>query len=77
MRSVWVTASAAVTGVNVQAGTQHAQTIVVIHNGAAANSIGFGTAGASNVEDGAQPIAGLTSRILIWNDESKLWHSFT
>jgi hypothetical protein len=76
MHSVWVAASAAVTGVAVQAGTQQGQTIVVIHNGPAANTIGFGAAAASHVQDGAMPIAGLTSRILIWNDESKLWYSF-
>jgi hypothetical protein len=76
MHSVWVAASAAVTGVGVQAGTQHGQTIVVIHNGPAANTIGFGTATASHVQDGVMPIAGLTSRILIWNDENKLWYSF-
>jgi hypothetical protein len=76
MHSVWVAASAAVTGVGVQAGTQQGQTVVVIHNGPAANTIGFGAAAASRVEDGAEPIAGLTSRMLIWNDESKLWNSF-
>jgi hypothetical protein len=76
MRSVWVAASAAVTGVAVQPGTQQGQTIIVIHNGPAANTIGFGAATASHVQDGAMPIAGLASRILIWNDENKLWYSF-
>jgi hypothetical protein len=76
MHSVWVAASGAVTGVGVQAGTQQGQTIVVIHNGPPANTIGFGVAAASHVQDGAQPIVGLTSRILVWNDESKLWNSF-
>jgi hypothetical protein len=76
VHSVWVTAPSAVTDVSVQAGTQHGQTIVIIHEGPATNSIAFGSERASNVANGAPAIAGLTSRILAWNDESKLWYSF-
>jgi hypothetical protein len=76
MHSVWVAASTAVRGVSVQPGAQHGQTIVVIHEGAAANSIEFGPPAASNVAEGAEAIEGLSSRILIWNAEHKLWHSF-
>ena len=75
MHTVWVTASAAVTGVSVQAGARHGQTIVVIHDGPAANSIEFGAAGASNVAAGAEGIRGQNSAIFIWNGEDKLWHS--
>jgi hypothetical protein len=74
-RAIWVTASAAVIGVRMQTGVQDRQTVVVVHDGAAANSVEFAAPGESNVAEGAQPIAGLTSRILIWNAENRLWHS--
>ncbi len=76
MHTVWVSAPAAATGVSIQAGAQHGQTIVVIHEGPAANSIEFGAVGASNVAGGADAIRGQDSRIFIWNGEDRLWHSF-
>ena len=74
--TIWVTASAAVTGVSIQVGSQNGQSIVVIHEGTAANSIEFAAERLSHVADGTDAIAGRTSRILIWNDENRLWHSF-
>ena len=76
LHSVWVTAASPVIDVGVQAGSQNGQTIIVINDGPAASTINFGRGGASNVAEGAQPVAGLSSRILIWNGEHKLWHSF-
>jgi hypothetical protein len=76
LHSVCVAASAAATGVSVQPGVRHGQTIVVIHDGPAASSVEFGAAGASNVADGMEAMRGRSTRILIWNAEDKLWHSF-
>lgn len=75
MHAVWVTAAGPATGVGVQPGTQHGQTLIVIHEGTPMNSIAFGAEATSHVASGAAAIAGLTSRILIWNGESNLWHS--
>lgn len=75
IHSVWVAAASPVSGVRLQPGSENGQAITVTNNGPAANFIKFGAAGSSNVEDGAQAIAGLSSRILIWNSDSKLWSS--
>jgi hypothetical protein len=74
-RAIWVTASAVVTGVKMQPGVEDRQTVVVVHDGLAANAIEFGVPGESNVAEGARPMAGSTSRILIWDAEIELWHS--
>jgi hypothetical protein len=75
MPSIWVTATAPATGVSVQPGVEHGHAVVIVHDGATANSIEFGPQATSNVEDGAKPIAGRTSRVLIWNAENHRWHS--
>jgi hypothetical protein len=77
LHSIWVTASSPATGVIVQPGVQHGDGVIIIHEGPAANSIEFAAQGISNVEDGAEPIAGRSSRILIWNAQNKRWHSFS
>jgi hypothetical protein len=77
MHSIWVTALSAVTGVKIPSGEQDQQTILLIHDGREADSISFGAPGASNVEEGTPPLAGRSSRVLIWNGEKKHWHSLT
>jgi hypothetical protein len=74
LHSVWVTTSAPVSGIVMQPGTQHGQTIVLIHDGAEANSIDFGPADSSNVATGTESIRGRKSRVLVWSGEKKLWH---
>jgi len=76
MHSVWIAATEKVRKVGVQPGAQPGQVIVLINEGAAENAIEFGAPSASNVAEGVEAIAGLTSRIMIWNAENKLWHSF-
>jgi len=73
LHSIWVTASAPASGVVVQPGTQQGQTIVIIHDGAEANSIEFGPEDTSNVANGARPIRGHNAMVLVWNGEKKLW----
>ena len=75
MHVVWVAPAGAVSGVKVQPGTQNSQAVVIVNEGAASSSISFAGPDASNVAGGSEAVAGLSSRILTWNAESKLWHS--
>src|SRR5579859_706924 len=53
---VRVTAAAAVTGIILPVGSRPGQQLIVIHEGAAANTITFAASGTSNVADGASAV---------------------
>jgi hypothetical protein len=75
LRVVRVTAAAAAAGVVLGAGYQHGQTVTIIHEGAATNTIMFAASGTSNVADGASDvISGLTSRSYVWDTATNLWY---
>lgn len=71
-----VTAAGAVTGVIMEAGLEDGQICVVVHEGAAANTITMAAAGTSNVANGVTTvIAGLTQRIFVWNAADARWYT--
>jgi len=75
LRVVRVTAPASATGVILGVGYQQGQTLTLIHEGAAANTITFAAAGVSNVADGgADMISGLTSRTYVWDSATGRWY---
>lgn len=70
-----VTAAAAVTGIILAAGSFSGQSLVVIHEGAAANTITFAASGTSNVADGnSDVITGPSARRFIWDSVTALWY---
>jgi hypothetical protein len=65
---VRVTTAGAVTGIILQAGLFAGQTVTVIHEGAAANTITFAAVATSNVMDGvADVLTGPSARIFVWD----------
>jgi hypothetical protein len=65
---VRVTAGAAVTGIILQPGLFAGQSVTIIHEGAAGNTITFAAVATSNVMDGvADIITGPSARIFVWN----------
>jgi len=66
--------AAAVTGVILAAGLYNGQTITVIDEAVAANTITFAAAPGGGVADGAQAIAGLTARTFVWDSGTSLWY---
>lgn len=72
---VRVTAAGAVTGITLPLGTRPGQLLVVIHEGAAANTLTFAAAGTSNVAGGATAIwAGLNAHMVVWDSITALWY---
>lgn len=72
---VRVTASGAVTGIIIAAGTQPGQLLLVIHEGAAANTLTMAAAGTSNVAGGVTAIwAGLNAHLVVWDSVTALWY---
>ncbi len=70
-----VNPAAARTGVILQPGTQPGQMCLVVNEAAASNSITWAAAGTSNVADGAgAALAGLTSRLFVWDSFTSLWY---
>lgn len=72
---VRVTAAGAVTGITLPAGTRPGQLLVVIHEGAAANTLTMAAAGTSNVAGGVTAIwAGLNAHMVVWDSITALWY---
>lgn len=72
---VRVTAAAAVTGIILQAGVKPGQQVIVIHEGAAANTITFAASGTSNVADGVSAvITGPSQKMFVWDSVTSLWY---
>lgn len=72
---VRVTTAGAVTGVILQAGTKAGQQVIVIHEGAAANTITFAASGTSNVADGTSAvITGPAQKMFVWDSVTSLWY---
>lgn len=70
-----VTAAAAVTGIILPVGVKPGQPLVVIHEGAAANTLTMAAAGTSNVADGvSNVITGPSCRMFIWDSVTALWY---
>lgn len=70
-----VAPAAAVTGVILQAGTNHGQRVTVMNESTGASSVTFATAATSNVADGVSTtIAGLTARSYVWNAVTARWY---
>lgn len=68
-----VSPAGAITGVILQAGTFPGQTVAVVNEAVAANTVTFAASGTSNVADGTSSvIAGLTGRTFVWT--GSLWH---
>ena len=69
------TAAAACTGVIMAAGTKTGQTVVVINESAAANTITMAAAGTSNVAGGTTvSLAGLAAHLFVWDAGTSLWY---
>lgn len=69
------TAAAACTAVVMQAGTKTGQTVVVINESAAANTITFAAAGTSNVAGGTTvSLQGLAAHLFVWDAGTSLWY---
>lgn len=73
-----VTAAAAVTGIQLPVGTRPGQQLVVIHEGAAANTITFAAANANNTggpADGTSDVmTGPSCRLFVWDSITGLWY---
>jgi len=70
-----VTTAAAVTGVILQPGTIDQQECIVVHQGAAANTITFAASGTSNVADGVSAvITGPAQKLFVWDSVAALWY---
>ncbi len=70
-----VTAGGAVTGVILTPGVRAGQTVVILHEGAAANTITMAAAGTSNVAAGAtNSCSGLAAHWYIWDSVTALWY---
>ncbi len=73
--TVRVTAAGAVTGIIVPAGTRPGQQLVIIHEGAAANTLTMAASGTSNVANGTTCVlGGLAAHVLIWDSVTALWY---
>jgi hypothetical protein len=69
-----VAPGAAVTGVILTAGAFAGDTVIIINEAAAANSVTFAAQGTSRVADGVSSvIAGLTARRFVWS--GSLWYA--
>jgi hypothetical protein len=65
----------AVTGLIMQAGLYHGQTITVQNNAIAANTMTFAASGTSNVADGVSAvITGPAKKDFIWDAVASLWY---
>ncbi len=72
---VRVTAAAGITGVIITAGVKSGQTLMVVHEGAAANTITMAAAGTSNVAAGATCVlSGLAAHFFVWDSVTALWY---
>lgn len=72
---VRVTAAGAVTGIILTAGTTPGQFLMVIHEGAAANTLTMAAAGTSNVAAGATCVlSGLAAHLFVWDSITALWY---
>lgn len=72
---VRVTAAAAVTGIILPVGSLGGQSLTVIHEGAAANTITMAASGTSNVADGTSDvITGPSARCFVWDSVTALWY---
>lgn len=72
---VRVTAGAAVTGIILTAGTQAGQLLIIIHEGAVANTATFAASGTSNVAGGASiSLQGVAAHIMVWDSITSLWY---
>jgi hypothetical protein len=70
-----VTAAGAVTGVILQPGAYPGQEIMVVHEGAAGNTITPAVAATSNIADGVSGvIAGLTAKGYVWDSITQRWY---
>lgn len=75
LRTVRINASSAATGVILGPGYSPGQTVTVVHEGAASNTITFAAADTSHVADGrADVIPGLTARSYVWDAGTNLWY---
>lgn len=73
-RTVRVAPAAAVTTIKLIAGGYQGQTLTVINESSAANSVTFDVQANSKVADGAScVIAGLTQKTFVWNTGATLW----
>lgn len=73
--AIRVTTAGAVTGVILGTGSYGGQTLIIFHEGSAANTITFAAAGTSNVAGGASvSLAGLAAHIFVWNTKTSLWY---
>lgn len=69
------TVAAACTAVVMAAGTKTGQTVVVINESAAANTITFAAQGTSNVAGGTTvSLAGLAAHLFVWDAGTSLWY---
>jgi hypothetical protein len=69
------TAAAACTGVIMALGTKTGQTVVVVNESAAANTITMAAAGTSNVAGGTTvSLAGLAAHLFVWDAGTSLWY---
>lgn len=67
--------AAAVTGLIMEAGFYHGQTIVVANTSAAADTMTFAASGTSNVADGTSAvITGPSQKMFVWDSVSSLWY---
>ena len=74
---VRVTTAAAVTGITLPVGTRPGQQLIVIHEGAAANTITFAASGTSNVADGVSAvITGPSQKMFVWDSVTSLWDHY-
>lgn len=72
---VRVTAGGAVTGIIIAPGTQPGQLLMVIHEGAAANTATMAAAGTSNVAAGTTCVlSGLAAHLFVWDSITALWY---
>lgn len=69
-----VAPTAARTGIILQAGTIAGQTVTVLNEAAAANSITFAAASSNVADANASPIPGLTARRFVWDSGTSLWY---
>ena len=72
--AVRVTAAGAVTGIIIAPGVRAYQLLVIIHEGAAANTLTMAAAGTSNVAGGVTCVlSGLAAHIMVWDSITALW----
>lgn len=70
-----VSPAGAVSGISLGAGSYQGQTFFLINEAGAANTVTFAVAGTSRVASGTSAVvAGLTSRLFVWDTVQALWY---